>query len=382
MCTVLSNLWKTLNIVSDGDNKLLNREKNSQPLFLNGRVPNERIDTDSWMKNPDLRRPVDNAVLSRSSMKNVYNNALQDAAAISLEARQQVIEPMKKGDLNMSASLMATTKTAANIGAEVKNADELNPESLPQFSPQGSQNEEGNHQNGKSIENGDSSVLKEDTNNQPPLVDNGQKDIKSNDTPVEDQIPVKEPEDEQSENLNPESVKQNVKEDVGKNDIEGDNGNGNSDHFDENVKTIEDDQDDKKTTKKVTPEEKFVEPDNVDDDIKPNDEISNQHSKPIISKQPYDDHMDSSTEDPESSNFISYFFVLTIITICGYLIFYNKKKLIALCLEGRRGRSTGRRSRSGSRSGRSSSAQYRKLDNNLEEAMGPNSSSSYREVIY
>ena len=93
---------------SDGDNKLLNREKNSQPLFLNGRVPNERIDTDSWMKNPDLRRPVDNAVLTRSSMKNVYNNALQDAAAISLEARQQVIEPMKKGDPNMSASLMVS----------------------------------------------------------------------------------------------------------------------------------------------------------------------------------------------------------------------------------------------------------------------------------
>ena len=68
-------------------------------------------------------------------------------------------------------------------------------------------------------------------------------------------------------------------------------------------------------------------PDNVDDEIQPNDEISNQHSKPIISKQPYDDHMDSSTEDPESSNFMSYFFVLTIVTICGYLIFYNKKKV-------------------------------------------------------
>ena len=74
-------------------------------------------------------------------------------------------------------------------------------------------------------------------------------------------------------------------------------------------------------------EEKIVDPDNVNDEVQPNDEISNQHSKPIISKQPYDDHMDSSTEDPESSNFMSYFFVLTIITICGYLIFYNKKKV-------------------------------------------------------
>ena len=63
--------------------------------------------------------------------------------------------------------LQATTKTAANIGAENavdsltapqvdkkndRNADESNPESLPQFSPQNSQNQERNHQNGESIE--------------------------------------------------------------------------------------------------------------------------------------------------------------------------------------------------------------------------------------
>ena len=40
-------------------------------------------------------------------------------------------------------------------------------------------------------------------------------------TPVEDQIPVEETEDKKSEDLNPESVKQNIEEDVGKNDIEG-----------------------------------------------------------------------------------------------------------------------------------------------------------------
>ena len=30
----------------------------------------------------------------------------------------------------------------------------------------------------------------------------------------------------------------------------------------------------------------------------------------------------------ESSNFMSYFFALSIITVCGYLIFYNKKKVM------------------------------------------------------
>ena len=39
--------------------------------------------------------------------------------------------------------------------------------------------QEGN-QNGESIENGDSNVSKEDTNNQPISADNGQTDIKSN----------------------------------------------------------------------------------------------------------------------------------------------------------------------------------------------------------
>ena len=42
-----------------------------------------------------------------------------------------------------------------------------NPESLPQVSPKDSQNQEGNPQNGESIENGDSNLLKEDTNDQP-----------------------------------------------------------------------------------------------------------------------------------------------------------------------------------------------------------------------
>ena len=46
--------------------------------------------------------------------------------------------------------------------------------------------------------------------------------------------------------------------------------------------------------------------------------------------RPYDDHMNASNVEAESSNFMAYFFALTIFTMCGYLIFYNKKKVNCL----------------------------------------------------
>ena len=79
---------------------------------------------------------------------------------------------------------------------------------------------------------------------------------------------------------------------------------------------------------KVTTEANIIGLDEIDEQAQPNEDIVKEHSKPVYSKQPYEDHMDSSIDDPESSNFMSYFFVLTIVTVCGYLIFYNKKKVI------------------------------------------------------
>ena len=61
------------------------------------------------------------------------------------------------------------------------------------------------------------------------------------------------------------------------------------------------------TTKKVTTEPNVIEPEKIDEQV-PNEDIVKEHSKPVYSKQPYDDHMDSSMADPESS--------------------YNKKKVI------------------------------------------------------
>merc|ERR1712086_653794 len=88
-----------------------------------------------------------------------------------------------------------------------------------------------------------------------------------------------------------------------------------------------------------------------------------------------DNHMDEEALQ-EQSQFFSYFVLFTILCIVAYCMYFNKKEILALLLEGRRKNTGGRSSR------RSSSAQYRKLDNNLEEAMADNSDDSVRHVIY
>jgi len=88
------------------------------------------------------------------------------------------------------------------------------------------------------------------------------------------------------------------------------------------------------------------------------------------------DHMNDQEALETQSTFFKYFVAFTIICIIGYLVFHNKKEIIALVLEGRRRNPSGRGGR------RSSSAQYRKLDNNLEEAMADNSDDNLRHVIY
>ena len=87
-------------------------------------------------------------------------------------------------------------------------------------------------------------------------------------------------------------------------------------------------------------------------------------------------HMNDEEAIETQSTFFSYFVAFTILCIVGYLVFHNKKKIIALVLEGRRRNPSSRSS--GTR--RSSSAQYRKLDN-LEEAMANTSDDNLRNVI-
>ena len=54
----------------------------------------------------------------------------------------------------------------------------------------------------------------------------------------------------------------------------------------------------------------------------------------------------NNNEDLETqSTFFSYFVAATILCIIGYMIFHNKKKILALILEGRRKQPSGRGSR-------------------------------------
>lgn len=69
-------------------------------------------------------------------------------------------------------------------------------------------------------------------------------------------------------------------------------------------------------------------------------------------------------EDKDSS-FFSYFMFFMFVIVTLYVGYHNKSKILALLIEGRRSRSYSRSS--GRR--KQHSAEYRKLDSNLEEAI-------------
>ncbi|XP_050463142.1 trans-Golgi network integral membrane protein 1-like [Cataglyphis hispanica] len=79
------------------------------------------------------------------------------------------------------------------------------------------------------------------------------------------------------------------------------------------------------------------------------------------------------TED--DSHFFTYFTVIIVACIAGYIGYHNKQKIFAIVLEGRRSRSNrGRR--------RPSTANYRKLDCTLEEAVTSQCNANVTHVIY
>lgn len=79
-------------------------------------------------------------------------------------------------------------------------------------------------------------------------------------------------------------------------------------------------------------------------------------------------------EDAEDSHFFAYFMSLSALCVFAYLVYHNKRKIIAMAVEGKKGRNAGRR--------RPNSASYHKLDSNLEEAMSSNLASTNSYVIY
>lgn len=79
--------------------------------------------------------------------------------------------------------------------------------------------------------------------------------------------------------------------------------------------------------------------------------------------------------DDSDSYFFSYFMMVCVVFICGYVAYHNKQKILALVLEGRKGRRP-------SRTRRPNSSNYRKLDSTLEEAVTSSCNKNSAQVIY
>ncbi|XP_014213799.1 uncharacterized protein LOC106643256 isoform X2 [Copidosoma floridanum] len=92
---------------------------------------------------------------------------------------------------------------------------------------------------------------------------------------------------------------------------------------------------------------------------------------------PYQNKRKSYSVDKEvESHVFGYFFLMIMCCIFMYIGYSNKQKILAMVLEGRRGR----RGRGNRR--RPSTASYRKLDSNLEEAVTSQCSANVTHVIY
>ncbi|XP_076659421.1 uncharacterized protein LOC143362831 [Halictus rubicundus] len=106
---------------------------------------------------------------------------------------------------------------------------------------------------------------------------------------------------------------------------------------------------------------------------------------PVDTDQPENMHKLSEDKDnmssfhtmrtDEESHFFTYFTVLSLISIVAYIGYYNKQKILAIVLEGRRSRN--RRGRP-----RPNTANYRKLDCTLEEAVTSQCNANVTHVIY
>lgn len=118
-----------------------------------------------------------------------------------------------------------------------------------------------------------------------------------------------------------------------------------------------------------------------DDAIKEEKELNKEEEKIPNETQKAVHNFDSSSDidaDPVNTHFLFYFIAFAVLSASGYLMFIRRKYLIALVLEGR---SNSSRRRSSSFRERPSSGSYRKLVNNLEEAISSNSVKN-SNVIY
>lgn len=112
--------------------------------------------------------------------------------------------------------------------------------------------------------------------------------------------------------------------------------------------------------------------DDVEDTIQQSTRNQNENIQDIFEQKNLQ-YPNIRTED--DSHFFTYFTVVTVACIAGYIGYHNKQKILAIVLEGRRSRNNrGRR--------RPSTANYRKLDCTLEEAVTSQCNANVTHVIY
>ncbi|XP_078036656.1 uncharacterized protein LOC144469848 [Augochlora pura] len=152
-------------------------------------------------------------------------------------------------------------------------------------------------------------------------------------------------------------------------------------NIEENVK-----ENNEENVKEINNEDKTVDWTNAEDNGLMDDQNNTgEPDTPIDTDQPQNIHKPLEEKDnissframrtDEESHFFTYFTVLSLISIAAYIGYYNKQKILAIVLEGRRSRnSRGRR--------RPSTANYRKLDCTLEEAVTSQCNANVTHVIY
>ncbi|KYN28216.1 Trans-Golgi network integral membrane protein 2 [Trachymyrmex cornetzi] len=118
--------------------------------------------------------------------------------------------------------------------------------------------------------------------------------------------------------------------------------------------------------------------DDVDDTIQhPDTGNQNENAQEVIEQKNNNGRLPeySTMRTEDDSHFFTYFTVITLACLAGYIGYHNKQKIFAIVLEGRRSRSNrGRR--------RPSTASYRKLDCTLEEAVTSQCNANVTHVIY
>lgn len=113
-----------------------------------------------------------------------------------------------------------------------------------------------------------------------------------------------------------------------------------------------------------------------DDDDKQTDDNVGEKKKGKPSTLTVAGEMPANAEDLDGeSYFFSYFMVICVLFVLGYVGYHNRQKVMALMLEGKRGKRQGR-------GRRPNSANYHKLDSNLEEAISSTCTKNSSHVIY